>query len=378
MPQLFNRALNANEVLAGLSNMIIAIQTFADNISETKSTLINMMRVDAGPYGDQKLYVSVDILKTYDWQNDREAANLLQLHRPPQPKVQSLAVNRFRMVPLTVDYYMTKRAWMEEGSFATFTSTMLTMMSDTRRVFEATTYNTFVGTTESLEGKQVVNVALPSEPDGTSDVEIEAYNRLTAQIIAKKLSELLMDVEDINRDYNDFGFLRSYNVNNLVFVWNHDWVSKITKLDLPTIFHKDDLVERLAEHTLPARYFGNVNASSGTTGAANTTIRSLIEKDYNTVDMNNPAYNPALHVFPGDLLPGNTPYGENETYGENPNIICKVMHKNGAPMLNGFSAGTEFYNPRSLTNTSYMIWSYSDPEYLMQYPFITIKAQVAE
>ena len=59
---------------------------------------------------------------------------------------------------------------------------------------------------------------------------------------------------------------------------------------MPTIFHKEGLIDKFAQHTLPARYFGNVNASGGTTGATNITVRSLIEKDYNTVEPNDPAY----------------------------------------------------------------------------------------
>ena len=379
----FSGTLNQNEIFGALYNMIISQQVFADNIYDTKITLADMSRVDGTLYGDTKLYYSTDVLKSFDWTNDAEAQNLLKLHRPEAPEVQAITIDKFRMIPITVDNYLTKRAFATEGSFSAFNSQMLGWMRDTKKVYDATLFNSFVGThTAGLEddgkgAKQNLTIALPAEPDGVDDYNTEAYNRLVAQIIAQSMADLIVDLEDVSRDYNDYGNLRSYNTNDLVFVWNSEWVNKIKKTDMPTIFHKDGLIDKFAQHTLPARYFGNVNTSSGTTSGTNITIRSLIEKDYNTVEPNEPGYDSAKHVFPGDLLPKNTAYNANETYTEDGSIVFKVYHKNSVPFMTAFETGTEFFNPRSLTSTHYLIWGYNDLESLKNYPFITAKTQVA-
>jgi hypothetical protein len=191
------------------------------------------------------------------------------------------------------------------------------------------------------------------------------------------MADLLVDLEDVSRDYNDYGNLRSYSADDLVFVWNSKIVNEIRHLDLPTIFHKDGLIDKFAQHTLPERYFGNVNTTSGTTGGTNLTIRSLIEKDYNTVEPDQVGYDEAKHVFPGDLLPKNTAYDAYETYTEDGTIAFKVYHKRSIPFMTAFETGTEFFNPRSLTQTHYLIWGYNDLESLKNYPFITAKLQVA-
>lgn len=373
----FNGQLNSNEIFAAIYNMIISQQVFADNIYETKETLADMSRVDGSLYGDTKLYYSTDVLKSFEWTGDAEAQNLLKLHRPEAPECQAITIDTFRMIPLTVDNYLSKRAFSTEGAFSAFNSQMLGWMRDTKRVYDATMFNTFVGTTSSLVGKQNKQVNIPAEPAGDSDVELEAYNRLVAQTLATEMADLIVDLEDVSRDYNDYGNLRSYNANDLVFVWNSEQVNKIKKLDLPTIFHKEGLIDKFAEHTLPARYFGNVNASGGTTGATNITVRSLIEKDYNSVEPDKPGYDAKKHIFPGDLLPANTAYEANETYGEDPSIVCKIYHKDSIPFMTAFETGTEFFNPRSLTETHYLIWGYNDLEYLKNYPFITVKAVAA-
>ena len=364
-------------------NMIISQQVFADNIYDTKSTLADMSRVDGTLYGDTKLYYSTDVLKSFEWTNDAEAANLLKLHRPEAPEVQAITIDRFRMIPITVDNYLSKRAFSTEGAFSAFNNQMLGWMRDTKKVYDATMFNSFVGTHQAgLEddGKgaaQNVAVALPAEPDEATEVNIEAYNRIVAQTIAQEMADLLVNLEDVSRDYNDYGNLRSYNSNDLVFVWNAKWVNQIKKLDLPMIFNKEGLLDKFAQHTLPARYFGNVNTTSGTTSGTNLTIRSLIEKDYNTVEPDKAGYDASKHIFPGDLLPSNTAYNANETYTEDGSIIFKVYHKNSIPFMTAFETGTEFFNPRALTSTHYLIWGYNDLESLKNYPFITAKAQVA-
>lgn len=363
----FTGYLKQNEIFAALYNMIISQQVFADNISDTKETLANMSRVDGSLYGDTKLYYSTDVLASVVWGNDAEAENLLELHRPEAPEVQAITIDQFRMIPLTVDNYLTKRAFSTEGAFSDFNSVMLGWIRDTKRIFDSTTFNTFVGTNEAADKEhQNVDVSLPAEPDSADDYNTEAYNRLKAQTIATRMADLIVDIEDVSRDYNDYGNMRSFSANDLVFVWNSEWVNQINKLDIPTIFNKEGLIDKFAQHTLPARFFGNINTNSGTTGASNLTVRSLVEKDYGNV-----------HVFPGELLPGNTAYQANETYGEDPTIICKVYHKNSIPFMTAFETGTSFFNPRSLTETHYLIWGYNKLEHLKNYPFITVKANIA-
>lgn len=70
--------LNQNEIYAALSNMIISQEVFGDPLGGLSSSLVDRARVDGGLYGDTKLYVSTDALRSYPWGNDAETANLLR------------------------------------------------------------------------------------------------------------------------------------------------------------------------------------------------------------------------------------------------------------------------------------------------------------
>ena len=200
---------------------------------------------------------------------------------------------------------------------------------------------------------------------------------------------------DYSRDFNDYGFLRSYAEDQIKVVWNAKYVNKIRKIDLPTIFHKEGLVDKFEEDVMPARYFGTVitasnkaSFSDATPAAgkpidsdddtyvpgsnnANGCIRALVEKD---VTVSSTAY----HVFPGDEIPagatiksgGNFELGE--VYIEQADVICKVLVKL-PPYMSAFEVGTSFFNPRSLTENHYLTFGHNTLEKLDNYPFITVK-----
>ena len=154
--------------------------------------------------------------------------------------------------------------------------------------------------------------------------------------------------------------------DDLVFVWNSKAVSEIEKRDLPTIYHKE-ILDKFAQHVLPARYFGNVNTQAKT--GDGSTIRSLIEQDVTK------ASSPDVHVFAGDLIPTGYSVDANKSYTVDDKVLFKVYHTgpNSVPYMSAFEVGTSFFNPKSLTENHYLTFGHNTLEYLKNYPFITVK-----
>ena len=371
--------LNANEIFASIFNMIISQQVFADNIKDTKASLVDAARVDGSMYGDTKLYYATDVLRSYAWGGDAEAENLLALDRPEDPVCQAITLDVFRQIRLTVDNYLTKRAWSSENAFNEFNSVMLGWIRDTKRVYDSTTYNTFIGNYETSEGKQNISITLPTD---TNDQEAE--NRLQAQTIATKLADILVDLEDVSRDYNDYQNLRSYSADDFRYVWNASFVNKINKLDLPTIFHKD-FIDKFAQYTLPARYFGKPLTVTGTEIVADGVSHRMLkegdvklEQAYTFKGKSLPT-GTMLHLFAGDLIPAKVKLVSATeilvpAYKEDNTIVMKIVHKDAVPYMSGFEAGTSFFNPRSLTENHYLTFAHNTIEALHDKPFITLRA----
>ena len=350
----FDGRLNSNEIFASIYNMIISQDVFADNIKGTKSQLVDKARVDGSLYGDTKLYYSTDVLKSEEWGGDAETGNLLKTYRPKDPQCQAITIDKFRQISLTVDNYLSKRAWADPTAFNSFNSVMKGWIRDTKRVYDSTLYNSFFGTAVANGAGQNLTWAISTESGSASE----------AQQIAENMANLIDDMTDVSRDFNDYGNLRSYSEEEIKVVWNCKFLNKIKKIDLPTIFHADGLMDKFTD-SLPSRYFGTINASGGTVAASNKTIRSLVEKDYTVSTV-------VTHVFPGDLLPDGATYLANETYTVDSNIICKVYVKL-PPIMSGFEVGTSFFNPKALNENNYLTWGHNTLKHLYNYPFITVK-----
>ena len=353
----FNGQLRSNEIFSALYNMIISQEVFADNIKG--SDLVDQARVDGGLYGDTKLYYSTDALESTEWGNDAEATNLLELHRPKNPECQAIVLDTFRQISLTGDNYLSKRAWADEGSFSSFNSVMLGWLRDTKKVYDGTTYNCYIGTAEGQAAQSEVVITLA---EGDNE----------AQVIANKLADVITEMTDYNRDFNDYHQLRRFGEDEIKIIFNAKHINKIKTIDLPVIFDNAGLKATFSKEKLPAKYFGEVITTDNYVVQSGETVRALVEQVIGST-----------HYFAGDKIPagttvkliGSVEYGKDPApacYREDAKIVCKIVTKL-PPYMSAFEVGTSFYNPKSLTENHYLTFGHNTIEYLKAYPMVTVK-----
>lgn len=375
----FTGILRTNEIYGALFNMIISQRVFADNVAGTGSELVDKARVEGSLYGDTKLYYSTDALHSKPWGNDAEATNLLQLHRPKSPEAQAIVLDVFRQVSLTLDDYLTKRAWMNEGAFASFTSVMMGWLRDTKRIYDATTYNAFFGNCESASAGQNINITL-SAVDSDASLNTKEKDEKKAQLIAKEIADLLVLLKNPSRKFNDYGHIRSYELGRIKVIWNSRYANEIRKVDLPTIFNNAGLVDKFdGADILPEYYFGtgfqtleDGETISDLTGyTAGDEVYSAVEQEI-TFDGED-----KIELFAGEFVSSTgtdeVDVADIEVYIKDPSVICKVVVEL-PPIMSAFEVGTSFFNPKSLTTNHYLTWGHNTLEYLKNYPMITIKA----
>lgn len=346
----FTGQLRANEIFSSLFNMIISQEVFADNIKG--SDLVDEARVDGSLYGDTKLYYSTDALASAEWGNDAEAVNLLDIARPEAPEVQAIHLDKFRQISLTVDNYLSKRAWGDESAFSAFQSVMMGWLRDTKKVYDGTNYNVYIGTVTGAATKSEITVRTNS-----------------AQLLAEDIADVITEMTDYTRDFNDYGQLRRYSEDEIKIVFNSKHINKIKNVDLPVIFDNAGLKATFSKKVLPARYFGTVNTVSKTTADANT--RALTEVTI-------ASGTGAGHYFAGDKLPVGTSLVSGgsitvPSYQEDDTIVAKIMVKL-PPYMSAFEVGTSFFNAKSLTENHYLTFGHNTIEYLKAYPMVTLKA----
>lgn len=379
----FSGSLNANEIFGALYNMIISQEIYADNIEG--EDLVDKAKVDGSLYGDTKLYYSTDALYSSEWGNDSEATNLLAINRPKAPECQAIVLNVFRQIEVTVDNYLSKRAWIDEGAFATFNSVILGWLSDTKKIYDGTTYNVFMGT--HVSGATI----------NTIEVDLSADGNSAGENLGLAVANLFSKLNDYSRDYNDYKHIRKYAKSRIKILWNSKYLNTVKKIDLPSIFHNEELEKSFVGDDMVEKYWGTIitasnkstySASTPTTGKpinsdddtyvpgtdnANGCLRAVVEK---TVTVGGTAY----HVFPGEEIPagatikasGNFELGE--VYIQKDDFIAKVYIKL-PPYMSAFQVGTSFFNPKSLSENHYLTFGHNTIEHLKNYPFITLKVK---
>ena len=393
----FKGQLTPNKIVAGLYNAIIGHYTEANNIKSMASKLINMFRVDGSICGDKYLYTALDINKTREFTGTDY--NILAPEPFEQPFTQAITIDTFRQTAVTISDYLTLSAWGNEYSFSNFIGVLLTFLEDTKRVYETSLVNTYVGSTSTSLGKQTQVITF--EPDSAG---IEAQHRLEAQTLAKAVADVVVDLTNPSRDYNDIGFMRSYNPEDLVCVFPASKKNAITYLDEPTIFHKDGLFGNLENVVLPDNYF--LTATSDpvpfNTPDSTATIYAIKEMDCTyTVTSGSDTYTRVVHYFPGNHIAKEVAIVSNTgttltaklasykldgaptavstefaagDYGViDDTILVKILSKDSIKFMSGFSVGTSFWNPKSLSTNHYLTWAHSTLDYLKDKPFITLK-----
>ena len=365
--------LNTNEVLMTLYNMIIGQRTFSDNLGGLDGSLVDKARIEGSEFGDTYLYQSADILRTYKFvpvgpdpetgaytPEQLEQLNVLKPFVPTKINQQAITLDIFRQIPITIDRTISKRAFIDEGAWYDFTNLLGDLLDQTKRAYDVTTYNTYVGTVESSVGKQQATVSIPALEDAASATEQVSHNKLLAESIAEKISNIFTEVKDLSKEYNDLGYYRAFAPSDLMVVWNSDFVNKIKTAGLPEIYHSGDLASVFDfENVLPAKYFGTiVEDIESTTGG-----RTLVEAELN-----------GKHYFAGEEIPNKTLVEANKSYVPDDSIVCKILHKDSIPYMSGFQTRTEFLNARNLNSSNqYLTFGHNTLTPIKNYPLITLR-----
>jgi hypothetical protein len=382
--------LNQNIITAALFNMIISQQVFDSKVASTE--LADRFRVDGTLFGDTKIYHSFDIGAPENWLNDAEAANLLELNRNKSGKTQTIVMGIYKIIYVTIDQYLSKQAFAREGTFAEYTAFLTGSLRKIKRVYDRALINTKIGTLTPSTPRCDI---LINTPIGDT---IEETNRLEAQTIASNMVILKADLEDNNRDFNALNYLRSYPANELIAIWNVKWHAKITKLDLPTIFHKEiDTDGGFKEYDIPEKWFGSIGTTTLTLPtSAPTTIENRIavggwySVSGSAMTLVNKQNANAIYLYEGDAVPftgqvfndevrrlnvtvSSTTIASGLYYIVDPDIAFVIVHESALPFMSGFEVGTEFWNPRSLTTNHYLVFGHNELEYLEEYPRIKVK-----
>ena len=372
--------LNANTVYTSLFNLIRLVGVLGAKLQIDDSNA-SRYKMEGGRYEDTLYWVSCDVLTSKVF--DPTDANVLAPEQKVVPAYKTITVDKARQIGLYLPtYFLSSQAFQTAGYFDEFTSLAQSMIQKTKKLYDQRLVDVYLGTTVSATGKQSQTVTLSG-----SDAQADTL------AIAEKVSNILFDMADTTRDYNDRQYMSAFGKEAVDIIWNSEYYSKMMKVGLPVTFNKDGVLEN--GRTLPARYFGTVittsnystySASTPAAGKpidsddgtyvpgsnnANGTLRALAEQD---ITVSGTDY----HVFPGDELPaGAVVYASSEVkipcYIVDPKVICKIISKDACKYVSAIETETEFVNAKNHSRNMYLTFMYGGPDRIPEETWTTLK-----
>ena len=368
MAKTFNGQLNTGIVYNSMYNAIIAIYQIRQHYTDSYS-LVDRFRKEGSEYGDQLVYMTLDSIPVHDWTNDAEAANLLALDRNKKQHEEKITLNVFKQIRLTTDAYMqTKQLWTSENGFSRFASLLLQTMENAKKVYEIKTFDVFVGTVQTTTGSQFATWDLETGgPDATNDPEGAA--RWYGMKLAENLSNLMYNLRDVRRDWNDIGYEASYDIDEFQLLLPASVANKFKYNSLPTIYNNGPLKELFEDaYVLPDIYFGEVVKVKGTEIKADGTNDRFLNSQF----LGSTFYN-AGDLIPKDTVIASTTAIVVPAYRPANSILLKLVHKEDCPYMSAYNVRSQFYNARSHTTNNYLTFAHNTLEHIGIFPLITIQ-----
>lgn len=368
MARTFNGQLNTGIVYNSLYNAIIAIYQIKQHFTDSYS-LVDRFRKEGSEYGDQLVYLTLDSIPVHDWTNDGEAANLLSLDRNKKQHEEKITLDVFKQIRLTTDAYMqTKQLWTSENGFSRFASLLLQTMENAKKVYEIKTFDVFAGTVQTTTGSQFATWDLDSGgPDATNDPEGAA--RWYGMKLAENLSNLMYNLRDVRRDWNDIQYEASYDIDEFQLLLPASVANKFKYNSLPTIYNNGPLKELFEDaYILPDIYFGEVVKVTGTEIKADGTNHRFLHSQF----LNSVFYN-AGDLIPKDTVIASTTAIVVPAYKPVNTILLKLIHKEDCPYMSAYNVRSQFYNARSHTTNNYLTFAHNTLEHIGIFPLITVQ-----
>lgn len=204
--------LNANKFLGTITNLVGTQQTADTMQGGELGEFVNSFQDINVENGDGKVIYSSDI---YDVLDLNANVSSLLTSNPPDVKEQYINVTRYKVIPLTINRYLTRNAFVQENQLAYFVAHLIAVMESTKLIHMANDIIAEIEAYEPTNDAQTVELALETIEDTDSAETIEAKNRLNAKKIFKALINKSHDVSWDSNEYNDDKFTEIINNNEM-------------------------------------------------------------------------------------------------------------------------------------------------------------------
>lgn len=252
--------LQVNRFLGALTNLIaysqVANTTEAGRVGDFVASFqdINVEN------GDGKVVLASDLLDV----NDLQGTSSLLSSNPPTVNEQYISVDNYKVIPMTINKYLMRGAFVEEGQLANFVGYLMSIMRATKTAYLSDEIIKTLKNYEPTLETQVLEIDVINTAGLTDPMQLESAKRYNANVINEALIDLLNSMAFPTNKFNDLAYREIIDYSSMKFIVRSSTNSKILVNSLASLLNSDKITEaqRWGEtFVVPDDQFDDMNAN---------------------------------------------------------------------------------------------------------------------
>lgn len=231
--------LQVNRFLGALTNLIaysqVANTTEAGRVGDFVASFqdINVEN------GDGKVVLASDLLDV----NDLQGTSSLLSSNPPTVNEQYISVDNYKVIPMTINKYLMRGAFVEEGQLANFVGYLMSIMRATKTAYLSDEIIKTLKNYEPTLETQVLEIDVINTAGLTDPMQLESAKRYNANVINEALIDLLNSMAFPTNKFNDLAYREIIDYSSMKFIVRSSTNSKILVNSLASLLNSDKITE---------------------------------------------------------------------------------------------------------------------------------------
>lgn len=231
--------LSANRFLGALTNLIAYSQVANTTEAGRVGDFVNSFQDINVENGDGKVILASDLLSV----NDLSGTSTLLASNPPTVNEQYVSVTNYKVIPMTINRYLMRNAFVEETQLANFVGYLMSIMRTTKTAFLSSEIIKELEAYTPTNATQTVEVHVFDTSSLNDPAQLQQANTYNANAINKALINTLNGMSFPTDAYNDLSYEEIIDYSSLKLIIRASVDNNVLVDSLATLLNSDKITE---------------------------------------------------------------------------------------------------------------------------------------
>lgn len=250
--------LNVNKFLGAIANLIAYTQV-ADTMERGRvGEFVGSFQDINVENGDGKLVLAADMLEVKDL---NAQSSLLNTNKPTVDE-QYIDVENYKVIPMTINRYLMRNAFVDESQLANFTGYLLSIMQSSKVAYLSKELIKELEAYTPTQTSQTVTVPVINTTGLTDPMQLEAANRYNANALQKALINALNEMSFPTSEFNDLEYEEVIDYSSLKLIIRQNKDADLLVDSLAYLLNSDKITEAQRwskTFVVPSKQFTDTN-----------------------------------------------------------------------------------------------------------------------